>query len=78
METLFPVTCVRIDGPFSAGIDPGSGDEHPEWCVFPADDDGYEVGEIEYFKSYHKAWDYAEGLAVELGGVEIVNDGGPA
>lgn len=77
MQTLFPATCVRIDGPYSAGIAPGSGEEYPEWAVFPADDDGYEVGDVEYFTRYQAAWRRAEALADELG-VELVNDGGPA
>lgn len=40
---LTQVTCIVVDGPYSAGISADIGDEVPEWVVALCDDEGDDI-----------------------------------
>ncbi len=48
-------TNVSVTGPESAGIDPRSGIETPEWYVCAADDDGEPIGKVYRCSTFESA-----------------------
>lgn len=68
-------TCVIADGPY-VDYDPEDG-EFPFWCVFLADDDGCDVGQVHRFFDPDDAFEFGRRLAKKHR-VEFVNELGPA
>lgn len=64
------VTCVIVDGPYSAGISAEIGDEVPEWVVALCDDEGDDINTYTC-ASYASAMELGRVLAREMK-VELV------
>lgn len=64
-------TCILFEGPHATTDH--DWEERPEWCAFPADDDGEECGSVQFFSSFETGYQWAQAEAKRQH-LEFVNE----